>query len=322
MLRSRFLAIGLIASLFAGPAAAEGYPSRLITLIVPYAAGGSTDSTARLVAEGLSAKFKQPVIVENRPGAAGTIGQDAVARAKNDGYTLLFSAAGPLAITPSVVAQLPYKPFESFRPIKLVASSPLVLLAGPKVKAESVDALIAEAKKRDGGMTYGSFGNGSISHLMGERFKAATGAPLVHVPYKGSSPALNDLIGGHIDIMFDVLVTGLPQVKGGKLRALAVTSAQRSKLLPEVPTTAEANVKDFMADTWFGLLAPAGTEDAVIATLSSALDEVIASPSFAEALNLQGAVVRGGSPEDFAVFFKAELAKWKAAAELAGIKPQ
>lgn len=322
MLRLKSLAIGIVAYLLAGPAAAEIYPSRLITLVVPYAAGGSTDSTARLVAEGLSAKFKQPVIVENRPGAAGTIGQDTVARAKNDGYTLLFSAAGPLAITPSVVAQLPYKPFESFRPIKLIASSPLVLLAGPKVKAESVDALIAEAKKRDGGMTYGSFGNGSISHLMGERFKAATGAPLVHVPYKGSSPALNDLIGGHIDIMFDVLVTGLPQVKGGKLRALAVTSAQRSKLLPEVPTTAEANVKDFMADTWFGLLAPAGTEDAVIATLSSALDEVIASPSFAEALNLQGAVVRGGSPEDFAVFFKTELAKWKSAAVMAGITPQ
>lgn len=321
-MRLKPLWIGMLAYLCVGPALAEVYPSRLITLIVPYAAGGSTDSTARLVAEGLSEKLKQSVIVENRPGAAGTIGQETVARAKNDGYTLLFSSAGPLAITPSVVAKLPYKPFDSFRPVKLVATSPLVLLAGPNVKATSVEMLIADAKEQKGGMSYGSFGNGSISHLVAEMFKAATGAPLVHVPYKGSAPALNDLLGGHIDIMFDVLVTGLPHVQAGGLRALAVTSAERTKLLPDVPTMAEANVKGVVGETWFGLLAPAGTDDAVIATLSSALDEVIAKPSFVQALDLQGAVVRGGSPEDFARFFKAELAKWKAAAEQAGIVPQ
>lgn len=237
--------------------------------------------------------------------------------------TLFYSALrGHLPSRQALWLNFPHKPFDSFRPIKLIASSPLVLLAGPKVKAESVDMLVVEAKKQNGGMTYGSFGNGSISHLMGETFKAATGAPLVHVPYKGSSPALNDLLGGHIDIMFDVLVTALPQVQGGKLRPLAVTSTQRSKLLPEVPTMAEANVKDFVADTWFGLLAPAGTDDAVVATLSTALDEIVASPSFAQALDLQGAVVRGGSPADFALFFKTELAKWKSAAELAGITPQ
>jgi tripartite-type tricarboxylate transporter receptor subunit TctC len=313
----------LAAAFAAGAAPAQSYPDKPVRIVVPYAAGGSTDSTARLLAKGLQEALGQTFIVDNRPGAGGIIGQEAVAKAAPDGYTLLLSAAGPLTVTPHSYAKLPYDPIKSFEPIKLVASSPLVLLVNPdRVKATSVQELIEEAKAHKGELTYGSFGNGSAAHLAGEMFKAAAGVDIVHVPYKGSAPALTDLLGGQIDMMFDVLVTGLPHIKAGKLRALAVTGAKRSKLLPDVPTMQEAGVKDYSAATWFGLLAPAGAGPEIVDLLSKASDKVIADKQFRQALASQGAEVEGGTPQEFGSFLRAELEKWGKAAKLAGIQPE
>jgi len=321
-MRLRVLAALTCAAAALLPSAGYGqaYPSKTVRVVVPYAAGGSTDSTARLVAKELQEALGQPFVVDNRPGAGGTIGHDLVAKAAADGYTLLFSAAGPLTVTPHAYAKLPYDPIASFEPIKLVASSPLVLLVNPSVKATTVEELVKEAKSKP--MTYGSFGNGSAAHLAGEMFKAAVKVDVTHVPYRGSAPALTDLLGGQIDMMFDVLVTGLPHVQANKLRAIAVTSPKRSDLLPEVPTMQEAGVKDYDAATWFGLLAPAGTSKEVIGILSKAVDEALAKRDVRKALASQGAVAEGGTPEEFAAYLRSELEKWGKAAKLAGIQPE
>ena len=291
-----------------GAAAAQAWPERPVRIVVPYAAGGSTDTTARLIAKSLGERLGQQFVVENRPGAGGSIGHDAVAKAAPDGYTLLFSAAGPLVVTPHTYPSLPYDP-RAFEPVKLVATAPLMLVVNPRVKATTVQELVAEAKA-SGKMTYGSFGNGSAAHLAAELFKASAGVEIAHVPYKGSAPALADLVGGQIDMMFDVLVTALPQVRGGKLRALAVTSPQRAPVAPEVPTMQEAGVAGFDAGTWFGLLAPPGASKQAVATLSRTMDAILAQPDVRDSLVSQGAVVAGGTPEAFRAFFAAEFDKW------------
>ena len=314
---------GLCAGLalaFTACATAAGYPDKPIRLIVPYAAGGSTDSTARLVAKGLSERLGQPVVVENRAGAGGMIGQDLVAKAPTDGYTLLFSAAGPLAVTPHAYAKVPYDPVQAFTPIKLIAKAPLLLVANPKLGFKSVQDLIDAAKKNPGKITYASFGTGSAAHLAGELFKSLAGVDMVHVPYKGSAPGLIDVIGGQVDVMFDVLVSALPQVQAGKLDALAITLAQRSQLVPNVPTMQEAGVKGFEAGTWFGLLGPAGMPADVVARLSRATDQVLADPALQKELVAQGAEVAGGSSADFRKFFLSEYDKWGRIARAAGIK--
>jgi len=306
----------------AAGAYAETYPNKPVRIVVPYAAGGSTDSTARLVAKELTDSLGQPFIVDNRPGAGGTLGHDLVAKASPDGYVLLVSAAGPLTVTPHTYAKLPYEPIASFEPIKLIASSPLVLLVNPSVKATTVQQLIADLRARPGSMNYGSFGTGSAAHLAGEMFKAAANIDIVHVPYKGSAPALTDLLAGQIEMMFDVLVTGLPHIQSKKLRALAVTGAKRSELLPDVPTMQEAGVKDYEAATWFGLLAPAGTKKEIVDILSKAVDQALKKKDFQAALANQGAAVEGGTPQQFGAYLRSELDKWGKAAKLAGIKPE
>lgn len=303
-------------------AVAQSYPEKPVRIIVPYAAGGSTDSTARLIAQALTQQLGQPFVVENRPGAGGTIGHDATAKAAADGYALLFSAAGPLVVSPHTYAKLPYEPIKSFEPVKLIATAPLLLVVNPKVQANSVQDLIKYASANPGKMTYGSFGNGSAAHLAGEQFKMLAKVDIVHVPYKGSAPALTDLVGGQIDMMFDVLVTALPQVKGGRLRSLAITSAQRSPLVPDSPTMQEAGVKGFDAGTWFGILAPAGTPRNVIDTLSKALDATLAKPEFRDALAAQGAMVAGGTPQQFGAFFRSEMDKWGTIVRAAKIKAE
>jgi tripartite-type tricarboxylate transporter receptor subunit TctC len=306
----------------ATPAVAQSYPDKAVRIIVPYAPGGSTDSTARLIAQALSQQLGQPFVVENRPGAGGLIAHEAVAKAAADGYTLLFSAAGPLVVSPHTYARLPYEPIRSFEPIKLISTAPLLLVVNPKFQAGSVQELIKYAAANPGKVTYGSFGNGSAAHLAGEQFKILTKVDIVHIPYKGSAPALTDLVGGQIDMMFDVLVTALPQVKGGRLRALAITSPERSPLVSDAPTMQEAGVKGFDAGTWFGVLAPAGTPKNVIDALSKALDATLAKPEFREAIVSQGAFVAGGTPQQFGEFFRSELDKWGAVVRAAKIKAE
>ncbi|MBO9356812.1 tripartite tricarboxylate transporter substrate binding protein [Bordetella petrii] len=305
-----------------GGAAAAGYPTKPVRLIVPYAAGGSTDSTARLVAKALAERLGQPFVVENRAGAGGMIGQDVIAKAPADGYMLLFSAAGPLTVTPHAYPKLPYDAIGSFTPIKLVAQSPLVLVANPKTGLKTVQDLVKAARAQPGTLTYASFGNGSAAHLAGELFKSIEHVDIVHVPYKGSAPGLVDVISGQVDVMFDVLVSALPHVQNGSLVPLAITLGSRSPLMPEVPTMQEAGVHGFEAGTWFALLGPRGLPDEVVARLSAALDETLKTPEFQQAMIAQGAEVASGTPQSFARFFQAQYDKWGKVAQMAGIKAQ
>jgi tripartite-type tricarboxylate transporter receptor subunit TctC len=315
------MAAGLVLG-FRTYASADAYPKSPVRIIVPYAAGGSTDSIARLMAKELSEQLGQSFYVENRPGAGGMIAHEMISKVALDGSTLLFSAAGPLVVTPHIYAKVPYRPIADFAPVKLIATAPLLLVVNPKIKAHNVGELLALARKNPGKMTYGSFGYGSAAHLAGELLKIREKVDITHVPFKGSAPALTSLMGGQIDMMFDVLVTALPQVKAGNLRALAVTSDKRSDQAPDVPTMAESGVKDFDAGTWFGLLARAGTSPEIIATLSAALDKSLAKPEVRAALTSQGADIAGGTPEHFGKFFKSEYDKWGAIVKKAGIKSE
>jgi tripartite-type tricarboxylate transporter receptor subunit TctC len=297
----------------AGSAIAQVYPHKQpITMIVPYAVGGSTDQTARLIAKGLSVRLGQSVVVENRPGAGGSLGHNVVARAAADGYTLLFSSAGPLTVTPHTYSSLPYQTLTAFQPIMLVATQPLLLVANPALEVRNVADLIrlAKARERDRKLTYGSFGNGSAAHLAGEYFKLLAKVDMTHVPYKGSGPALIDLVGGQIDIMFDVFSTAAPLAKAGKVRPLAIVSAQRSPQFPAVPTMDQAGLPGLEAGTWFGVLAPAGIPAPVLDQLSKSLNAVLADKELRDILESQGATVRGGSPQEFNRFFLAEYDKW------------
>jgi tripartite-type tricarboxylate transporter receptor subunit TctC len=319
LLRRGLQAASVLPLLVAGPAQADTWPTKPIRLIVPYAVGGSTDSTARLVAKSLGQRLGQPVVVENRVGAGGAIGQDVVAKSPADGYTLLFSAAGPLTVTPHIYAKLNYDPLKSFEPITLVATQPLLLVVNPSLKVNSVAELIKDARAQPGKLNYGSFGNGSAAHLAGEYFKTLTKVDMKHVPYKGSGPALVDLIAGQIDLMFDVFSTAAPLAKSGKLRALAITSAERSPQFPDVPTMQEAGVAGFEAGTWFGVLAPAGTAKPIVDQLSKTMNDVLTEKELRDTLASQGAVVRGGTPAQFNQFFLAEYQKWGKIVKTAGV---
>lgn len=302
------------------PANAQVYPDKPIRIIVPYAAGGSTDLTARLIAKSLSTRFGQPVVVENRAGAGGSIGHDAAAKSPADGYTLLFSAAGPLVVTPHTYSKLSYDPVKGFDPVVLVATQPLLLVVNPNLKIQTVDDIVREAKARQGKLNYGSFGNGSAAHLAGESFKTLTKAEMTHVPYKGSSPALAALMAGDIDLMFDVFSTAAPLVQSGRLRPIAITSKERSPLFPAVPTMAEAGVAGFDAGTWFGVLAPAGTSKPIVERLNQALNATLAEKELRNTLLSQGAIVRGGTPAEFGEFFTTEFNKMGRLVKSAGVK--
>lgn len=315
----RALALAACALVGATGACAQNYPTKPIKLIVPYAAGGSTDATARLLAKSLTERLGQAIVVENRAGAGGTIGHEFVAKAPADGYTLLFSAAGPLTVTPHTYPKLGYDPVKGLEPITLVATQPLLLVVNPALKITNVDDLVREAKAHPGKVTYGSFGNGSAAHLAGEYFKSLAHVDMVHVPYKGSGPALVDLVAGQIDVMFDVFSTSAPLVKAGKLRAIAITSTERSPQFPQVPTMQEAGIAGFEAGTWFGLLAPANTPQPIIDTLSKATNAALQEKDLRDILSFQGAAVRGGTPDQFRRFFLSEYDKWGKIVKSAGI---
>jgi len=301
-------------------AQAPAYPTKPIRLVVPFPAGGATDILAREVAKHLTDAWGQSVVVDNRPGAGGNIGSELVAKAAPDGYTLEMGTVGTHAINASLYSKMPYDHVRDFVPVILVAGVPNVLEVNPALPVNSVQELIAYAKANPGKLNFASSGSGTSIHLSGELFKVMAGVQMTHVPYKGSAPALQDLIGGQVQLMFDNLPPSLPQIKAGKLRALAVTSSVRAPALPDVPTIAESGLPGFEASSWFGILAPAGTPPAIIAKVNAEVSKWLASPEGKEKLAGIGANAAGGSPEDFTRHIQAETAKWAKVVKESGAK--
>jgi len=324
--RRRSLVVLGAAALVVRPLRAQGaWPTKPVRIVVPFAPGGTTDILARALAPELGKAFGQTFVVENKAGAGGNLGADLVAKAPADGYTLLMGTVGTQAINPSLYPKMPYDAAKDFAPITLVAGVPNVLVMNPaNAKAAGITdvrSLIAYARANPGKLNMASSGNGTSIHLSGELFKTMTGTYMVHFPYKGSGPALLDLIGGTMDLMFDNLPSALPQVKAGKLVALAVTSSERSAALPDVPTVAEAGpVKGFEATSWFGLLAPAGTSAEIVQRVQQEAAKALASPALKERLLSQGAIPGGTSPADFGRFIAAETKKWAAVVKASGAK--
>ncbi|MFT4192617.1 MAG: tripartite tricarboxylate transporter substrate binding protein [Comamonas sp.] len=303
-----------------GMAWAQDYPSKPITLIVPFSAGGTTDILARVMGQYLGAELGQPVVVDNRAGAGGNIGAQAAARAPADGYTLFMGTVGTHAINASLYGKLPYDPVKDFAPLSRVAMVPNLLVAHPQQPFKTVPQLIAYAQAHPGAVTFGSSGNGSSIHLSGELFKSLAKVEMQHVPYRGSAPAVADLLGNQIAVMFDNMPSVLPHVRAGKLVPLAVTSATRSPELPDVPTIAEAGVPGYEATSWFGLYTTAGTPPAIVARLNAAIVKGLADPAVVKKFAEQGAVAHPESPEQFAVFMRSETAKWAQVVKASGAR--
>lgn len=304
------------ALLAAGSAAAQGitaaaYPVKPIRLVVPFTPGGSTDILARAIGLELTRAWGQAVVIDNVPGAGGSLGADKVAKAAPDGYTLLMGHIGTLAVNPSLYPALPYDPVKSFAPVAWVARVPNVLVVNPQVAARSVKELVALAKSRPGQLNYGSGGNGSAANLATEYFKLQTGTSLLHIPYRGTAPAINDLIGGQIQLLFTGAPAVLSQIKNGQLRALAVSSPQRLPALPDLPTVAEAGYRDFEADQWYGVVAPAGTPRDIVVKLNTQINLSLNSPELKARLSSEGAVATPTTPEAFGKHIASEIARWK-----------
>lgn len=302
-------ALGLLA-LTPLAAQAQAFPTKAITIVVPFSAGGTTDILARVLGQFISKDLGQPVIIDNRAGAGGNIGTQLVARAAPDGYTILMGTVGTHAINQSLYPKLAFDPIKDFAPLTRVALVPNLLVANPAQPFKTVKELMAYAKANPGKVTFGSSGSGTSIHLSGELFKQMAGVDLQHVAYKGSAPAVNDLLGNHIAIMFDNMPSAISHVKAGKLRPLAVTTAQRSPALPDVPTIAEAGVPGYEATSWFGLLAPAKTPAPVVAKLNAAILKALADPDVKNKLLEQGAEPAGETPAQFAAFIASETVKW------------
>ena len=307
--------------LFAFSAAAQTqWPTKPIVYVVPFALGGNTDTLARVIGPKLSAALGQPVVIENKPGAGGNIGSDYVAKAKPDGYTILGGTISSHAINPSVYPNMPYDAVKSFEPIILIGSSPLVLVAGAETPYKTVKDVIAAAKAKPGELHFASPGSGTSPHLAGELLKTSEQINLTHVPYKGSGPALTDVIGGQVPLMFDTMLVVGAQVKAGKLRPLAVASSKRLPSLPNVPTFAEAGVAGFEVVSWQAIFAPAGTPQPVVQRLNTEIARVLKQPDVQMRLDDLGVEPAAGPPEQLAEFQKAEIAKWAKVAKTAGVK--
>jgi tripartite-type tricarboxylate transporter receptor subunit TctC len=311
-------ALGALALCAAAVSQAQTFPSQPITMLIPYPPGGSADMLARPMLAMLQKELGQPVVLDYKAGAGGTIATGMLARAKPDGYTILMVLAAH-AINSSLYTKLPYDARKDFAPVSMLATLPL-LLAGPLTTPFStVPELISYGRANPDKLTFASAGNGNTSHLAGEMFKTATGIKMLHIPYKGSSPAVVAMLGGEVSMMFDSISTSLVQVKAGKLKAFAVTSAQRSGALPDVPTIAEAApLKGFEATSWFGLLAPAGTPPAIVNRLQQESAKALSSPDIKEKLLAQGAVPSGNTPQEFAALIEAEIKKWAVVVKVSG----
>jgi tripartite-type tricarboxylate transporter receptor subunit TctC len=302
------------------PAFAQAFPAKPVKLVVPFPPGGSLDNTGRLLAQKLSEAWGQQVVVENKPGAGGNVGADAVAKSPADGYTVVMGALSTHAVNPSLYAKMPYDAARDFAPISLVAITPNVLIVNASTPIASLKELIAFAKANPGKVNFGSGSNGSAGHLAGELFKMDTGTDVAHIPYKGGAPALQALLAGDTQFMFDNLANAMAQVKGGKVRAIAVTTAQRSKLAPDLPTMAEAGMPGFDISTWFGLLAPAGTPPEVIAKWNADLVKVLNAPDVRERMLAQGAEPTPTTPAEFAAFIAKEREKYAKIVKASGAK--
>ncbi len=318
----------LAAALLPLAAAAQApWPAKPVRIVVPFAAGGTTDILARALAPELQRAFGQPFVVENKPGAGGNNGAAEVAKAPNDGYTLLMGTVGTHAINPALYPKMPYDHQKDFVPVTLVAGVPNVLVVNPalaqRMGINDVAGLVKALKANPGRLNMASSGNGTSIHLAGELFKSLTGTFMVHIPYRGSGPALIDLMGGNMDVMFDNLPSAMPHIKAGKLKALAVTSGQRSGALPDLPTVAEAGgpaLKTYEASSWFGLLAPAGTPADIVSRVQAETAKALATPALKERLLSQGAIPSGNTPAEFAKFIDAETKKWAPVVKASGAK--
>ncbi len=312
-------ALWLLLFLFSANGFAQPYPNKPVRMVVTFAAGGGTDLVARAVAPKLSEFLGQPVVVENRAGANGAVGADFVAKSAPDGYTLCVCAAGTIAVGPHLTKQ-PFDTFRDFVPVTLLATSPFVVTVNPAVQANDIRELIAMAKAYPGRINFGSSGIGGAPHLSTELFKNMTGTDMVHVAYKGLGPAITDLLGGQIHMMFADVGVVAPHLKSGRLRGLAISSATRSAAVPDLPTVAEAGVPGYAASTWYGLMAPAGTPAPVAARVSSEVRKVLTLPEIRSALVAQGVEPAPMAPEQFAGFVREEHAKWGKVVKAANIK--
>ncbi len=296
----------------------DAWPTRAVRMILPFPPGGGTDILGRLIAERLSASIGQPVVTENRGGAGGNVGAEAAARSAPDGYTIVLVAPS-LAISPTLYSKINYDPVKDFAPVSLVATVPNVMITQPSLPGQ-LQEFIAFAKAKPGALNFGSGGAGTSNHLAGELFNIVTGAKLVHVPYKGVNLAMQDVLAGNVHLVFIGIPAAAPHVKAGKLRALAVVAPQRSSALPDVPTVAEAGLKDFEVTTWYGVLAPAGTPPPVVRRLNAELVKIMHAPEMKEKLTATGTEPLTSTPEEFAAYIKREIAKWGDVVRKAGVK--
>jgi tripartite-type tricarboxylate transporter receptor subunit TctC len=319
VLRGFFAALSITAVAFTAQAQGN-YPDRPIKLVVPFPAGGATDLIARTLGQKLGEALGQPVVVENKPGAAAALGTDLVAKSPPDGYTLVLGISSSMVVGP-VYTKVPYDPVRDFAPIAIATVSPFALVVHPSVPAKSVRELVALAKEKPGELNVASFGSGSSSHLTAELFKAMAGVNLTHVPYKGGPPALQDLIAGRVQVMFDIISSVRAHMEAGRLRALAVTGPRRSPVASDVPTVAET-LPGFESSAWFGILAPAGTPDPIIRRLNKEIVQIVKGPALKELYAKQAMEPVGSTPEEFAAVIKADLAKWAKVIKDAGIKPE
>ncbi len=311
-------ALALLSGL-AAAAHAQAWPTKPIRYIVPFPPGGATDILARSIAEKLGPALGQPVIVENRAGAAGNVGTELAAKAAPDGYTILMVTVAQ-SISETLYAKLAYNLMRDLTPVILVARVPNVMVVHPSVPARSVKEFIDYAKANPGKINFASSGSGTSIHMSGELFKLLTGVDIVHVPYKGSALALTDLIGGQVSVMFDNLPPSMPHIRGGKLRALAITTTTRYPTLPDLPTMVEAGVPGYESSSWFGIMAPTGTPKDIVARLNAEVRKIMALPEVRERFDQQGAIASPGSPEDFDAFIRAEIAKWGKVVKASGAK--
>jgi tripartite-type tricarboxylate transporter receptor subunit TctC len=299
---------------------ADAWPSRSIKLVVPFPAGGAADTVARVYADKLAAALKQPIVIENKAGAGTAIAADAVAKADPDGYTLSLAPAGQLTILPHLNKSITYDPFKSFAAVSLLASVPYVIGASPNTPISSIKELIAVAKKEPGKLTFSSCGPGTLCHLSGEYFKNLTGTDFLHVPFKGSAPAINALIGNQVNLAFDTLTVLSPQIRDGNVKGLVITSRERSPLLPNVPTAAEAGLPDFVVDSWFGLVVPAATPRDIIQRLNTELVRIGTLPDVRERLAAQGLSVTTSTPESFTLTIHDDYERWGKVVDASGVK--
>ncbi len=319
MFKKLIAAVAVAALAACGVAQAQTYPSKPVTIVVPFSPGGATDIMARSLAERMATRLGQPVIVENKPGAGTVIASDYVARATPDGHTLLL-AASSLGIAPALYKKVGYDPIKDFTPVTQVASVVHVLEVHPSVPANNVAELVAWLKANPSKGSYGSVGAGTSTHLESELFKTVAGAPMEHVPYKGSAPALMDLVGGNINVMFDAYASSKPFINDRKVRLLAVTTARRSKLLPETPTVAESGLPGYEAMPWLGLVAPTGTPAPAVHKLHATLQDVLKEQAIQEKFASLGLEIIGNTPEEFAAFLKKDIAKWGKVVKESGAK--